>query len=452
MSTRKFLNEIRDNIEEVARQDNPVSQSLWNTFLNIHPADIADFLSDLSTQEFRMLFNALPKNIKLAVFEELSEIQKVSALTFMGDQERIAVFQELSSDELTDLFDQLSDEELKLYLNLLNQKSREEVLSLMQFDPESAGGIMTTDIFTLMPDFTVEKSIKILQRLSPDKDIHQQIYIIARNHFLEGHINLQDLVLQKPHDLISSFMRKNELVVDAQEDREVVAKKMVHYGVMTVPVIDRDNHFLGVITSEALVDVIVEEATEDVQKMASLAPMKYPYFDSSLIRLFYERGPILIALLFAQSFSSNILQAYEGTLSTFLLCLVPMLTSTGGNTSNQTSALVIQGLASGEITPENAFRLIKREVIMSLFLAFFLGLTAFTRVYFTGEASLIICLSVSCSIVCIVITSVFLGSCIPLILRRINIDPAFSAGPFLATLMDILGVMIYCKVISLILG
>ncbi len=451
MDAKKIFDEIRENTQEVMQHESPLGKSLWKAFLDIHPADIADFFGEISRSEFRQIFLRLPKHLRLEVFRELSDVMKVYALSFMSDYDKVDAFHILPIDELTDLFDLFSDEELKVYLNLLHQKAREKVLSLLQFDPESAGGIMTTDVITLGADFTVEKSIKLLQRLSPSKDIHQQIFVLNRSHQLEGHINLEDLVLQKPQERIGSFMHKNELVARAQEDREAIAKKMVHYGLMTVPVIDDESYFLGVISSETLVDVIVEEATEDVQKMAALAPMKYPYFESSFIRLFLERCPILIALLIAQSFSSSILRAYEATLSALLFSLVPMLTSTGGNTSNQTSAMVIQGLATGDINVSNMYKFLRREFVMSLVLAIVLGATAFARVYVSG-ADIMQGFTVSCAISFIVITSVMLGSSMPLLLKRLNIDPAFSAGPVLATLMDILGVLIYCTIINYMLS
>ncbi len=450
MDSKKILEEIRDNIDVVIRQQGPIGKSLWQAFLEIHPADIANFLAEIGRNNAQALFVALPQKARLEIFDDLSNRMRVFVLSFMGDQDQIDALQSLSADELTDLFDLFSDEELKKYLNLLHKQVREKVLSLLKFDPESAGGIMHTDVLTLMEDFTVEKSIKLLQRLSPKRDIHQQIFVTNRANRLVGNINLQDLVLQKPNDRIGSFMRKNELVSRADEDQESIAKRMVHYGLMIVPVVDKDNYFLGIIPGETLVDVIVEEATEDVQKMGALMPIKHPYFEARFFRLLFERSYILVALLLAESFSTTILRAHEATLNDILLFFIPMLISVGGNTSSQTSAVVIQGMASGEIGFFNMMRFLRREFIMSSFLSLILGVTAFARVYFTSGMiwdSIVVSFSLSL----IVITSVVLGSFIPFLLKRFNIDPAFSAGPFLATLMDILGVLIYCYMVKMFL-
>ncbi len=220
---------------------------------------------------------------------------------------------------------------------------------------------------------------------------------------------------------------------------------MVHYGLVTVPVVGDQNKFLGVISGEQLVDVLVEEATEDVQRMASLPPMKHPYFEISFLRLLYLRSYVLIALLIAESFSGNLLRSYDYILTGVLYSFLPMLTSAGGNSGSQTSAVVIQGMASGEINPSNMWRLVRREFMVSSMLAIMLSSLSCIRAWIVG-GSLVESLAVGVSLGMIVLISSLVGSVIPFVLRRLNIDPAFSAGPFLATLMDILGIVIYCYV------
>ncbi|BDC35157.1 magnesium transporter MgtE [Candidatus Dependentiae bacterium Noda2021] len=452
MNTDTIFNEIQQHIDSIIEQSSPFTQELWKQFTQSHPADIAGFFSDINREHFKRLFLMLPHAIKLSVFLELPDSMKVESLTFMSTQERVDALNQMPTDQLTDLFDLFSDEELKEYLVLLNKTEREKVISLLKFDPESAGGIMNTDVITLVEDFTVEKSIQVLQRLQPDRDIHQQIYVTDRSGILVGNIQIEDLVLQPAKTRIGAFMHKNELIVAANQDREKIAKQMIHYGLMIVPVVGTDGQFLGVIPSDILVDILVEEANEDVQKMSALAPMKHPYFETSFSRLLYERGYILIGLLFAQSFSTTIMKSFKSTLQIgSLLYFTNMLISTGGNASNQTSALVIQGFASGEIHEANFKRFIKREILMACVLSMMLGLFAFLRAWWTS-ASLIECITISLSLSSIVIVAVILGTCTPFLLKRLNIDPAFSAGPFLATLMDILGVLIYCYVSQLILS
>ncbi len=450
MGAKNILREVLENLDAVIKQKNTLGKSLWRDFLTVHPADLARFFEDIDQKSFKKLFLSLPKDKRLEVFEEFDEAMREYSLTLLSEAEKVEALKVLHADELTDFFDILSDKDLKKYLNLLHKQTREKVLSLLKFDPESAGGIMEIDVLSLMQDFTVEKTIKLIQRLKPNLEVHRTIYVTDQAERLVGYINLEDLVLQSPKARLESFMEKPELVAHPDEDQERIAKKMVHYGLMTVPVVDKNSYFLGVIPSETLVEVLIEEASEDVQKMAALAPMKRAYFDMSFFRMVYERGYILIVLLIAESFSGAIMHAYEATLGFVLMSFIPMLISTGGNTSSQTSAVAIQGMASGEIRRSNLWRFLRREFCIAVLLAGVLGVTAFGRVFYTtGELTQSFAVSLSLGL--IVTLSVMLGSCIPIVLKRLNIDPAFAAGPFLATIVDIVGILIYCYMIKLIL-
>lgn len=439
-------------MDEILQEKTVLAESIWQQFAALHPADIARFFEDINKDEFQNLYMRLPKNQQLAVFKKLSDKMKATILAHMDDQQRAEALHSLHADELADLFDLLSDKELEHYLLLITQKVREKVLSLLKFPPESAGGIMDVRVMTLTQDFTVAQSVKLLQRLSDSIDIYQQIYVTDADHKLVGYINLEDLVLQKPDRRISEFMHKNEFIANVNVDRERVAHRMVHYGLMSAPVVTDDKYFLGVIPSESLVDVIVEEASEDIQKISALSPMKHTYFETSFGKLLFQRSGILIVLLIAESAATNIMESYEQIL-TFgsLLYFTTMLISAGGNTSNQTSAIVIQGLASGEIRESNIFRFLRREFAMAGVLALILGGVSFARAFISTH-HLLQSVAISLSLASIVLVSVVLGSCIPLILRRLKIDPAFSAGPFLATLMDILGVLMYCIICKLVLS
>ncbi len=442
MISSRIIAEVRENIEAVIKQETTVGKELWDQLLQLHPADIAGLCADISREHCKDLFIALPRKIKVEVFEELTDTLKAYVLSTVEEKEQTVLLESLSLDELTDFMDDLSDEDLEKYLSLLRKKDREKVISLLQFSPESAGGIMDVNVVTLMKDLTVEKSIKLLQRIKPDQEVYRTIYVTDKNNHLIGNIRLEDLVVKSPKDLLADILRPNELVVRVDEDQEEVAKKMVHYGLTNVPVVGDKNFFLGAIPSQTLIDIIEEEASEDVYRISAMAPIKRTYFETSFMRLVYERSYILVILLLIESFASTILDAYETTLPRFLLAFITMLVSTGGNTSSQTSALAIQGMASGEINITNAWRFFRREFSMALVIALILGFAGFMRVWLTGVAVLP-SFVVSLTLALIVMTSVILGSAIPLALNKLKIDPAFSAGPLLATIMDILGIFIF---------
>lgn len=445
MGPEKILREVKTHLKAVIHKKSPVGESLWNEFINLHPADIAQFLSELDHDDFKELFLVLPQELVCEVFSELTQTCQVLALSSLTNANRVDVLSCLTADEMTDIFENLSDNDLKKYLNLLHKRDRDKVLSLLKFDSESAGGIMDTEVLALHDNFTVKQSIELIQRLEVRKELHRQLYVINSNKELVGHILLEDLVLQRPEALIRSFMRKNNLVAKAEEDQETIVQKMVHYNLLTVPVVGKDNFFLGVIPSRTLIDVLEEEASEDVYRMSGMQPIKGTYFETPFWKLVHQRVFILIALLLAQSISSIVIKQHEALLAGFLIMFLSMLTSAGGNASSQTSAIIIQGMATGEIGKQNVRKFLRREFILGLVIALILGITAFVRVYLTSK-NLVGSIAVSSSLMAIVVISISIGSTIPVILQRLHIDPAHSAGPVLATLIDILGVVIYCKV------
>jgi len=451
MDTQELLKKIRENIEAVANQGGALESSLWQSFIQLHPADIADFFADIDRKNALYAYKNLSKDLKISVFQELPDSLKVHILSELPKEDKLMILNSLQADELTDLFDFFSDDELRTYLNLLNRTAREDVLSLMKFEPDSAGGIMDPQVFSLMEDFTVEKTISILQRLKPQKDIHQQLYVTDEEHHLIGRIDLQDLVLQSPATRIATFLKKNEYVAQANEDQEQVAHQMVHYRLITVPVVSDQNIFLGTIPADTLAHVLVQEAGEDVQRISAVTPLKKSYFETSFMRLLYERSGILVILLLVESLSGTILEAYNETLGMVLMLFLPMILSAGGNTSSQTSAVAIQGMAAGEIRATNMFRFLKRELLLGSAMGTILAVTAFMRVVATTGAYMY-GIAISCALGLVVMLSVGLGSCVPLALKRLHIDPAYSAGPFLATAMDILGILIYCYISRLMLS
>lgn len=451
MEKEGLFAEIATMLSEVIERKTEHGRMLYAALSALHPADIADFLTEIGDLEARDLFLSFPQTQQLEIFKDFSDARKARFLQLLDEVHLRFILVHLSVDELTDFFDELSDEELERYLKLIHQKDRDQIVSVLQLDPDTAGRHMDVNVLALMSDFTVERSIQVLQRLQPSQELHHSIFVTNREGKLEGCILLEDLVLKKPDARLSSFLRKNEVVAQVDEDRESVAQKMVHYNVMIAPVVDKKGNFLGIIPSDELVDIIEEESSEDIYRMATMSPIKDSYFETPFWRLFCQRSSILIILLFAQTISTSIVAHYQAVLAAFLFTFTTMLVSTGGNTSSQTSALAIQGLATGEIDEKTFFRFIKREFMMACFLGVMLGGISFVRIYlwhmyFLGA------LAVSLSLTTIVIISVVFGSCIPLILKKLNIDPAHSAGPLLATLMDIIGIFIFCVVSSYIVS
>lgn len=449
---QKNLTEIESNIKAVINEDSSLGQDLWKKLLRLPEPDIAGIIENLSLPLQKKLFNKLPRALASRVFKDLSEIVQAFILKTLDSDEAADFFHKMTSDELTDLFEHMTDKEVKSYLKLIQRKQRGKIISLLHLNPDSAGRIMNTDVFTLQRDLTVKKSIALLQRLEAPHDALRKIYVTNKEHILVGYINLEDLLRNKPETPLTKLINKNELVIDVLIDQEQAAHQMHHYGLLLAPVVDAQDHFLGVITAGDIVEVVEEEASEDVYRMSGLSPVEHSYFQTSFLSLFWQRSMWLGSLLLLQSVSSFILNQYNSLMSShiFLSTFYTMLIGTGGNAGNQSATLVIRGLATGEISSKNAIRVLFREFGMSIVIAILLFFITFVRVY-AVSSDLVSSLAVSLSLIFIINASMVLGTFIPFFFERLGIDPAHSAAPLLATLMDILGIYIYCFVCSRII-
>lgn len=450
MISQQIFDQILEHLEDVLAQSSPIGQELWQEFIEMHPADTAEFLLNLSHEQFERIYRALPINVKIEIFYYLTDSAKANAIASLDESEKTTLLQQIPLDEFMSIMDFVDDEELKHYFKLMRKQDREDLIDRLRFGPDTAGGVMDTNIVSLVADLTVEKSIQILQRLKPNQELHQEIYITDRDQKLLGHIMLQHLVFNTPSTPLSTFTIPNEFVAHVEDAKSDIANQMKHYQLTAVPVVDDENYFLGAIPSETFIEIIEEQAESDVFRISALRPIKHTYFETPFAKLLFDRSSILVALLLVESFSSTIVHAYSETIAGFLVGYIAMMISTGGNTSSQTSALVIQGLTSGELTFANARRFLKREISMAGALAAILGVASFIRVYL-AEQTVMGGLAVSLSVSSIVLVSVILGSSLPLALKKLGVDPAFSAGPVLATIMDILGLLLYCSISYLIL-
>ena len=455
LKIKKLFFQIEKSIDHVIKEDIPLGKDLFELLLEQHPADIAVLFDRLSEENQFELFKKFPKTLETKVFEELSTNNQVDILVKMDSEDATAILKKVSTEKLTELFECLSDEDLKKYLKLLQKKQRTRIISRLNFEPDSAGRIMNSDVITLQKDFTIKESISLLQRLGEKKELLRRIFVTDKDHKLVGFVNLDDLVLNKPDKIIKSILQRSELIIDVNEDQEDVAHQMHHYGLLVAPVVDPFNHFLGVITADDVLEIVREEASEDVYKMSGIASVEaeYPYFETPIWKLVWQRSPWLIGLLLLQSVSSLIMSSYQHVIDKYFIIsmFLTMLIGTGGNAGNQSSALVIRGLATGEMSRKNGLKILLREFSVSIVIAFLLVAVGFLRVYFFSH-NLLGAFAISIALFIIVLMAMFLGTLLPLLLERLNLDPAHSAAPFLATLMDIFGVLIICIVASMLLG
>lgn len=451
LEVKKILFQIENNISAVLNQESPIGSDLWQILVEQHPADIAMLVTRLDHQDQVMLLKKLPGDIGTAVFEWLPSNVQATLLVQLEVSQATVILHAMSADDLTDIFDNLSDQDLEKYLRLIQKNQRSLIISLLNFDPESAGGRMNSDVITLRKDFSVKKCIEILQRVRPGGELMQRIYITNKDNILVGHITLDTLVFNKPETLLSDVLEKNELHIYVDEDQEDVANQIFHYELPSAPVVDKQGHFLGVITASDMVEIIKEEESEDVYKRFGLSAVEHDYFSTSTWNLILQRSGWLVGLLLFQSLSSVIMGRYDGLIQQYavLSIFLTMITGTGGNAGNQSATLIIRGLTTKEMTKNNIGKVLMREFGISLVIASLLFIVGFIRVYYAAD--LMSAIAINLSLFIIVVVSTLLGSVIPVMLQFFGVDPAHSAAPFLTTLMDILGILIYCFIFSLVI-
>lgn len=453
LHTQTFsLTHLEPIIDEVLSQKTLRGKQGWAELCLAHPSDIADLVEHIATRMQHRLFAKLPIDLAAKTFDRIENLIQVTILRKLDNEQVAHILKHMHADNLVDLLEHLKDGEVKTYLKLLQKHQRSRVLSLLSFDSKSAGGIMNSEVFTLSNNLTVKNSIGLLQRVSPGTEIRYRIYITNPDGVVVGHTTLDQLVVNKPDTPLKKLITKNEVNIYAGEDQEEAVQKMTHYGVLSAPVVDEKNHFLGIITADDVLEVLEEEASEDAYRMSGVGNVEHSYFETSSLTMLFERSKWLVGLLLFQSVSSVIMKRYDQMLADHVIIslFLTMLIGTGGNAGNQSATLVIRGLATGEIGRRRRLTVLLREFGLSIAIATLLCSVSFARVWFM-HGNLPAAIAISASLFCIVTASMFLGTLIPLTLHRLGIDPAHSAAPFLATLMDILGIVIYCSICSWIL-
>ncbi|MCK4499286.1 magnesium transporter [Candidatus Babeliales bacterium] len=450
----EFVVQIQDAAEEILKLlSEGKSHSTWTKLLKQHPVDITLSLEEVSWHLRLKLFELLPAKIQIAVFEEFSTKTQLIIVGALGAEKVGKILQKIPANILVNLFDHMSNHKLEKYLKLTQKKRRQAIIASLNCKPETAGRLVNSDVLTLQKEFTVGKCITLMQRLGKGFETRPRIYVKDKDLCLAGYIEMSDLVLNKPETPLSYLTQKVEAYANAHDDQEYVIQLIKQYELPSIPVVDNKNHFLGIITASSVIEVAEEEMEEDSYKMSGLTPTEKPYHERSFWKLIVQRSMWLAPLLIFQSISGTVMSTYQTLLQshTVLFFFLTMLIGTGGNAGNQSATLVVRGLVTGEINKKNIFSVIIKEFGTAISIGLVMIVFGFLRVAMTNSDPLTM-ITICLSLFCVVVISILLGTIIPLGLHYLGIDPAHSAAPFLSTLMDIIGTLMYCSIASLILG
>ena len=428
------------------------------TLLDMEPYDIAVFMEEhLSEKDQLMFFRLLPKELASDVFIEIdSDVQEYLIKAFT-DKELKAVIDDMFLDDTVDVIEEMPANVVKRILKNSDPDNRKQINELLKYPDDSAGSLMTTEYTSFSASSTVEQAFEKIARTGQNKETIYTCYVTDSRKHLIGVVTVKDLLFAKKDDLIENVMDPSVITVDTLEDKEEVAKKFSNYGFIALPVIDNEGCLVGIVTVDDAVEVIQEEATEDIQKMAAIVPTEKPYLKQSVFSIWKARLPWLVLLMITSTFTSIIISGYESKLSPVLYAFVPMLMGTAGNAGGQSSVTIIRALALGEVEPSDFFRVALKELLASVLLGLTIAVVCFAKLMLLDrlyDPSITIDVSAVISAVCFIsiVLAKLVGCLLPILAKVIKLDPAVVASPVMTTIVDALSLIIYCTVAIAILG
>jgi len=423
----------------------------------LHAEDVADLVSELEPDEAAALMARLPAADAAPIFERLEDHEQEELVERMPTESVAQIASEMASDDRADLFSVLPEamgDKLLESLEKVDPEAAEDVREIEKWPETSAGHLMTTSYVTVAPEVTVGEAMEAVRAHA--KNTEEPIYnVYAVSHErLVALASLRQLIIAEPGQKLEEIWRENFISVHAEDDQEEVARTMAKYDLNVIPVLDDKGILLGVITIDDIIDVLTSEQTEDVQKIGGVEPLDVPYFKTGFFEFIKKRGVWLVILFFEEFFTQTALRYYDPVFEAIkgASYYVPLLISTGGNSGSQSSTLVIRGLAIGEIKLKDWWRIVVRELGMGLTLGVFLGSIGFLRVLMYRDQHLDFAFTIFFTLIGIVVTGCTIGSMLPLILKRAGIDPATSSTPFIASVVDVVGIIVFVNVAKIIMA
>ena len=437
--------------------DDKKFSTLRDILITMKPFDIAAVFENLQDEKMPILFRILPKELAAETFVEMDDETQEFLIHGFSDSELKEVVDELFVDDAVDLIEEMPANVVKRILRQADKDMRKQINELLKYPEDSAGSIMTTEFIVLRPDMTAEMAIKRIRRTGVDKETIYTCYVTAANNKLIGITTVKDLLLAEDDELVKSIMEENVISVTTLADQEQVAQMFSNYNFLALPVVDNENRLVGIVTIDDAIDVIQEEATEDIEKMAAVLPSDKPYMKTSVFGLYKKRAPWLLILMLSATFTSAIISSFEAVLANVLILssFIPMITGSGGNAGSQASVSVIRALSLGEIHFRSIFLVLWKEFRVSILCGITLAAANFVKLLLFDlngqENAYMIALVISLTLVGTIIMAKLVGSSLPLLASKVGFDPAVMANPLISTVCDSLSLLIYFGVAKLIL-
>ena len=415
----------------------------------MHPARTAEFMQGLRAKEAWAVLQYAELPIRVQIFGFFDK-EKQLRIIETGDRDEIAGFiAELPSDDRADILKEVEPDVVAQLLPLLPAEDRRDILRLQAYPEDTAGAVMTTECARLSEDLTVREAMEDISRQAEELETIYYLYVVDREDHLRGLVSARQLVsaMGKPDVCIGEIMERDLVTVNVADDQEEVAQKVARFDLMAIPVVDDEYRLLGIITHDDVIDVVMEEAAEDAYRIAAVEPLERGYLETRLPEITWKRGVWLTILFFGALLTAVALHKYQAQLDRWewLVVFIPLVISTGGNTGNQSATLIITAMSTGNIALSDWWRVARRELAIGLLLGGFLGTIGYVCALFaapSATAAVVLPLTILLVVVC----GVFAGSLLPMLFRRLGLDPAMMSNAFVAGLVDVLGIIIYMQV------
>ena len=424
----------------------------------MEPADIGLLLDEISREHMLRVFRMLPKNLAADTFAYMKSDQQKYIIESITDKEINNIMDELFMDDTVDFLEEMPANVVHRVLANTDRETRRLINQMLQYPEDSAGAMMTTEFVDLKKEMTVREAMRRIRVTGKDSATLDTCYVIDRERKLEGDISLRKIILSPPDAIVSDLMNPEAKHLHTSDDQENTAYLFKKYDLMTMPVVDGENRLVGIITIDDIVDVIEQEATEDIEIMAAMTPSDKPYTDTSSWETFKQRIPWLLILMLSSIFTAGVLASYESSLAAFpaLIAFIPMFMGTGGNAGGQASVAVIRSLALNEVDFSDIFKVAWKELRTSLICGVVIAVVCFLKTMlldarYMSDVTLLTAVIVSITIFLTVVFAELVGCIMPLLAKKVGFDPAVMASPFITTIVDALSLVIYFQVVRLFL-
>ncbi|NLW64927.1 MAG: magnesium transporter [Clostridiales bacterium] len=440
--------------------DNKQIKHFKETIEDMNEHDIATFISNLPRKKIAVVFRLLPKSISADVFANLEVEEQQLIIECITDKELGEIIEELYLDDAVDMLEELPANVVKRVMRTATSETRTLINQYLEYPEKSAGSIMTAEYVDLKKYMNVREAIARIRRIGKDRETIYTCFVISSDRKLEGVITVKDMLLSDDEAIIGDIMDTNVIYATTTDDQEEVSELISEYDLLAVPVVDKEGRLVGIVTVDDVIDVMQEELTEDIEKMAGITPSDKPYSKTGVGDIWKSRIPWLMFLMLSATFTSMIINRFEDALATCVVLtgFIPMLMDTGGNSGAQSSTAVIRSLSLGDTEPKDIFKVIWKEIRVAVLCGLTLSAVNFVKMFFVdrmllgnSDVNVFVALTVSLTLIFVVVFAKVVGSTLPLAAEKLGIDPAVMASPLITTITDAVSLLIYFSLAGVVL-